>query len=132
MSFILQAPFPGPVTVLLLPDPELGDEEGKDISVEFKQSMNGTLYTYVKISSRKRMTFNWSKIGRGKLIEVQEFFKNYAGEHALFTDFRGDIWDVIFNTNPVDITMDTRSAPAGGTRFESGSLTLEFLGAQIA
>lgn len=132
MSFILEAPHPGAVTALLLPNPELGDTEGRDLDVELKQSMNGTFYTYVKSSDRKRMVFNWPSIGRGKLVEVQEFFKNYSGEHALFTDFRGDIWDVIFERNPIEITINKRTSPAGGPRFESGSLTLEMLGAQIA
>ncbi len=132
MSVVLEAPFPGSVTALLLPNPLLGDLEGRDQTLQFRRSIDGTRYTYIKTSDRKRLTFTWEVLGRGKLVEVQEFYKNYTSERILLTDFRGDIWDVIFSENPITITMDTRSANAGGIRFESGSLTLEFLGAQIS
>jgi len=132
MSFILQAPFPNIVTALLLPDPDLGNTEGRDISVEFRQSINGTRSTYVKSSARRRLSFIWNNLGRGKLVEIQEFFKNYVGEHLLLTDFRDALWDVIFAEDPIDTSIDTLSVNAGAARKESGFITLEFLGVQIA
>ena len=125
-------PAVGPVTVLQLPNPDLGNTEGQDLSVNFKRSMDGARHTTVKSSDRKSLSFTWDKLGYGKLVEVQEFFKLYAGDHMLLTDFRDDIWDVIFNENPISMTVNTRSLNAGGPRSESGSLTLEFLGAQIS
>jgi len=139
MTIVLRGPLAspnnpavGPITALLLPNPILGNTEGQGISVEPRVSMNGARYSYVKSSDRKQMSFSWDVVGYGKLVEVQEFFKLYIGDHILLTDFRGDIWDVIFGENPITVTVDTKSDNAGGPRNESGSLTLEFLGVQIA
>ncbi len=139
MTMVLRAPLAnpsnpavGPITTLQLPNPEHGNTEGSDLSVNFKRSMNGARHTTVKSSDRKTLNFSWNVLGYGKLVEVQEFFKLYAGDHMLLTDFRGDIWDVIIVDNPVNVTVNTRSFNAGGPRKESGSLTLEFLGVQIS
>jgi hypothetical protein len=131
MSMTLEAPFNAPVTVTILTNPDLDNTEGQDLSLQFKLSIDGTRSTYVKSSARKRMTFTWSNIGRGKLVEVEEFFKLYAGDSIKLTDYRGIQWNVIFGDNPIDINVNRRSLNSGGGRKESGSLTLEFLGAQI-
>ena len=139
MSMLLRGPLAhpanpavGPITSLILPNPDFGNTESQDISVDFKLSMNGTRYTYVKSSDRKLLTFTWSNLGRGKLIELQEFYKLYAGDHILLTDYREEIWDAIFNTSPLDFSIDTKSSNFGGPRPESGTITLEFLGVKIA
>lgn len=131
MSVNLQGPWPGAVTTTILPNPELDNSEGRDISVDFRRSMNNTGYSYVKSSDRKRISFQWEDLGRGKIVEVQEFFKLYAGSHILLTDFRGDQWDVIFADNPVVTEVTKRSDNSGGARKESGTLSLEFLGTKL-
>lgn len=131
MSMTFEAPFDAPVTVTILPNPNLENEEGQDLSLQFKLAIDGTRSTYVKSSARKNMSFTWSSIGRGKLVEVEEFYKLYAGDSIRLTDFRGDQWNVIFRENPIDVTIDRRSFNSGGGRKESGSLTLNFLGVQI-
>ena len=132
MSFVLTAPLPTILTTMQMPDPDHGNPKGQDLNVDFKKSINNTRYTYVKSSARKTLTFTWDVLGRGKLVEVQEFYKNYAGDQIRLIDFRDNVWDVIFAENPIDITMNQRSGNAGGARFESGSLTLEFLGVKIS
>ena len=138
MSMTLRAPYAnpnnpavGPITALILPNPELENTEGQDLSLQLRRAIDGTRSTYVKSSDRKSLSFTWESLGRGKLIEVQEFFKLYVGDHILLEDFRGDIWDVIFAEDPISTTTSKRSANFGGPRAESGSLTLEFLGAKI-
>lgn len=130
---VLRAPYAsaiepsvGAVTALLLPNPELGDSEGQDLALNQRRAINGTRYSYVKTSSRKLLTFTWSNLGRGKLVEIQEFYKLYAGSHALLTDHRGDIWDVTFVNEP-SVTTNSRAAPL----TESGSITLEFIGESV-
>lgn len=115
-----------------MPNPDHGNTKGQDLAVDFKKSIDNTRYTYVKSSSRKRLTFTWEVLGRGKLVEVQEFYKNYAGDNIRLTDFRDNSWDVIFAEDAIDITMDRRTGNVGGARYESGSLTLEFLGVKIS
>lgn len=132
MTMIIEAPFPGITDAIIFPNPDLGNTEGRDVSVNFKQSMDGSVTTYVRSSQRKSLSFTWNVLGRGKLVEIQEFYKLFSGNRLKLTDFRGDVWDVIFAEDPVTITVETLSQNAGGARTESGSLTLEFLGAQIA
>lgn len=131
MSMIFEAPFFTPVTVTILPNPELENTEGQDISVQLKRAIDGTRSSYVKSSDRKTLNFVWQNLGRGKLVELQEFFKLYVGEQVRLTDFRGDQWNVIFSENPIDVSVNTRSVNAGGARKESGSISLELLGVQI-
>jgi len=131
MTMILEAPFAAPITTMIMPNPQLENTEGRDISANFKLSIDGTRSTYVKSSDRKTLTFTWEDLGRGKLVEIQEFFKLYVGDSIKLTDFRGDQWNVIFGENPIDVSINSRSYNSGGGRKESGSVTLEFLGAQI-
>lgn len=125
-------PAVGPITTLLMPNPELENTEGQDLSLQLRRAIDGTRSTYVKSSDRKSLSFTWNDLGRGKLVEVEEFYKLYAGDHVLLTDFRDDVWDLIFNENPISVQMTSRSANFGGPRQESGSLTLELLGVKIA
>jgi len=128
---IIEAPFSAPVTTLILPNPKLENTEGWDLSVDFKLSIDGTRSTYVKSSNRKTLIFTWENLGRGKLVEIEEFYKLYTGDSIKLTDFRGDQWNAIFGENPIDISIDTRSSNSGGGRKESGSITLQLLGAQL-
>lgn len=130
MTMVLEGPFPGIQTVLLLPNPVLDNSKSLDVAINYTQSISGSRYTYVKTSGRKRLSFTWEVLGRGKLVELQEFYKAYAGQHVRLTDFRDNTWDVILEDEP-SITIDVRSANAGATRRESGSVTLELNGAPI-
>ena len=131
MTMILEGPFPGISQALILTSPEHSNTEGKDQSIQLRKSINSTRYTYVKSSNRKRLEFSWTSLGRGKLVEIQEFHKLFAGNHIKLTDFRGDVWDLIFANEP-NLTMQSRSVNSGAARKESGSISLEFLGVQIA
>ena len=131
MTMVIEGPYPGIAQALLLPNPIHGNTEGRDQLVSFRKSINGTRYTYVKSSERKRLEFTWETLGRGKLVEIQEFYKLYAGNHIKITDFRGDVWDAIFVGEP-ELSIEKRTANAGAARKESGTITLEFLGVQIA
>ena len=130
MSVTLEGPFPGIQTILLLPNPVLDNTKSLDVSVNFSQAIDGSRYTYVKTSGRKRITFTWENLGRGKLVELQEFYKAYAGQSVRLTDFRDNSWDVIMEQEPL-VVMDKRSVNAGASRKESGTVTLELNGAPI-
>ena len=131
MTMIIEGPFPGISQAIILPNPTHGNTEGRDQTVDLHKSINGTRRTYVKSSSQRRLEFSWDSLGRGKLVELQEFHKFFAGEHVKLTDFRGDVWDVIFIDQP-NLTVQSRSINSGAARKESGNVTLEFLGVQIA
>lgn len=127
----LDAPYALPVVTTLLPNPDNGDEEAVDPSVNFRRTMNGTRYSYVKSSEARRLTYNFSNVGRGKLIEMQEFYKAHAADEIRLTDFRGDIWRVRFVESEVSFSTERRSFDAGSVRKESGDFTLTFVGEKI-
>ena len=129
MTIVLEAPYSAPVTASLLPNPILQDDEGLDVNVNLRQSMDGTPYTYVKSSLRSVITYTFENIGRGKLLELQEFVRLYAGVDIKITDYNGDVWKATIES-PVEFSTDVRSAPAGSIRREAGSFTLTFTGAK--
>lgn len=120
MTMVLQA---GGASVVM-PNPDFGNAEGRDLSLDAQKSMDGTLYSYVQSSGRRTFSYTWSDLGRGKIVEVQEFFKLFAGVAIQLIDHRGTSWLVIFKDATIDASVDSRSA---GSRRESGSITLDFL-----
>lgn len=113
--------------IVQLPNPDLEDSEGRDISVDFKLAIDGTRTTYVKSSDRKKITYTWSNLGRRLIRDIHVFYRAAAGQKFNLTDFRGNSWVVIFAANPIDSTMNGVATVPGGHN-EQGSITLEFLG----
>ena len=113
----------------VLPNPDLEDSEGWDAEVVSKRAMEGTRYSYIRRPGTKIFTYTFSHIGRGKLVEVQEFFKATAGEAILVTDYRGTVRRMFFREDPITFTTDERSDFTGdtGERSESGTMVLEFV-----
>ena len=132
MSIQLAAPFEGPKTITILPNPDFGDEEAIDTTLNYAESMDGTPYTYVERSGNFRIRMQFTNQGRGKMLEVQEFLQFYAGEEIKLTDHNDRIWQVVYVPNQTIFTHDKRSYNSGGPRKEAGSFSLEFTGVQIA
>ena len=61
--------------IVILPNPELGDLESQDVSVNSRRTMDGTRYTYVQTTGQKRFELNFDSVDRGKMIEMETFFK---------------------------------------------------------
>lgn len=131
MSVELAAPFNAPTTITLLPHPQLGNEEGLDTELAYDESVSGNPHTYVQRSGNKRLVLEFANVGRGKMLEVQEFVQAYAGETIRLTDHKGSIWRVVFATTNVSFTVNKKTFSSGGPRSEAGSFRLEFIGEQI-
>lgn len=127
----LQAPYGTPVVTTLLPNPQSSDSEAVDHQVNFRRAMNGTRYSYVKSSEVRRLNYSFESVGRGKLIELQEFFKAHAADEIRLVDHRGDVWRVRFVPSELSLTTDSHTPFAGGIRYESGSFSLEFVGTKL-
>lgn len=127
----LEAPYNATQQITVLPNPDLDDEEGYDITTLVRKAMDGTIYSYNKRPSttEKRLVFTWTEAARGKILEVIEFIELYGGGLIRLIDHRGRIWKVILETNPTSFTILNRAVPAGFN--ESGSFTLSFFGKQI-
>lgn len=113
--------------ILLLPNPDLEDEEGLKRDVLLRRAMDGTRHTHVKTSTERRLTFVFTNIGQGKLLELEQFLRANFAKTMFLETFRGQVWQG-FIANEPDISVEGRSNPAGGSRKEQGSFTLEFVG----
>jgi hypothetical protein len=128
---ILEAPYIAPSTRTYLPNPDWDDGQGRDHEANFKQSMDGTHYSYVKATEAQLLTYIYTEMDRGKLLELVEFQKAFADAEIRLTDYRGDVWRVKFIEDVLDVSMDARAAP-GGIISEKGAVTLNFVGTPVA
>jgi len=124
MSVVLR----GSGGVVEMPNPSLNNEEALESQVNYRPAMDGTDFSYVKRSIDSRLTLTFENIGRGKIVELEEFYKLSAGERITFTDWRDAIWDVVFEEGPLDTSAEGRSANSGGGRFEQGTFKLILIG----
>ncbi len=127
-----EAPYAAPDTVVLLPNPVFGDSRALDVDLKHYQTLNGTRYTYIKTSANRRLTYTWEVLGRGKMLELEEFFQAYAGEFIKIIDHNSKVWKASIVEGASQFTTTQLSRNAGGPRTESGSITLEFIGCQKA
>jgi len=127
----LSAPYPAVVTVTELPNPNFSDSRAIDASINYRQAVDATRFTYVKSSSSRRLVFEFTDMGRGKLAEVQEFFKLYTGVKILVEDHNNLKWEAIFDDDSISFSTQGRSINSGGGRFEQGTVTLEFIGTPV-
>lgn len=128
MSFILN----GSAGLVLLPNPSLGNTEALSVAVNHRQSMTGVHYTYVKKrdSDKRRFSFTFENMIKGKMAEVQAFFRLSGGEVISITDHLNNNYNVIFAQSNIEFTttgLGVPSAGVGGSRDEVGEFTLEFI-----
>ncbi len=130
--FMLQAPHPGLQTTTVMPSPEFGDGENLVVVVDKKHAMDGTLYTYVKRNSRRKLSWTFG-LTRNKGLELREFILSYFASKILVTDHNGRRWAGNFLNNPFEFETDRRSAPAIAPmpRGERQRITIEFEGEEV-
>jgi len=127
MAFILQAPSPALSTTTYLPNPDLGDSIAPTGTLDFKRSMNGTKYAYVK-SRDRRKKFVWSfSLSQHKALELQAFFDAFNASDIRITDHFGKVYIGNFTTNPFEFEAVGRSVASPGNDT-SAQVQLEFEG----
>jgi hypothetical protein len=122
-----EAPYATPATVTLLPDPEFADSRALEVNLNYQQTLDGTRYTYVKQTDNIRLIYSWDTLGRGKLLELEEFFQAYAGEFIRIIDHNNKIWKAAIAPGELSFETTKLTRSAGGPRTESGTITLEFI-----
>ena len=127
----ISAPYPAIVSITELPSPQFSDSRAIDASVNYRQALDATRYTYVKSSTGRKLLYEFTNMGRGKLAELQEFFKLYTGVRVLVEDHNSLKWSAIFDIDSITFSTVGRAANSGGQRFEQGTVTLEFIGEPI-
>jgi len=128
---IFSAPHPAVTMITKLPNPQLSDQESLTSSVTPKRATDGTLYTYVKKQTRRRILWTFT-LDRGKALEFMAFVRAHAGSKIQVTDHRGDVWLGHLTNNPFEFDTTRRAAGSGshplGVRQERQSITIEFEG----
>ena len=128
MAFILEGPYPALATSTFLPNPVPGDSLSNTGSLEIKQSMNGTKYSYVKSrASRKKLLWTF-QISQHKALEIREFFNAYNAEKIKVTDHFGDIYIGNFTSNPFEFEAIRKSSSSPGGSLHQ--IQIEFEGFQ--
>lgn len=127
----LAAPYATPMTITLLRNPDLNNEEGLDLVVDHRRAMDGTRYTYVKSSDKRRLSWGWTNIDRGKMIEVLEFIYEYQGQEIQIVDWRGDVWRGYILTQPFELETNIKHSPCGEVRGEGGDFKIELLAHRV-
>lgn len=128
------APYPGIATITNTPNPQLSDQESLTSVVTPKRAINGTLYTYVKKQTRRKLLWTFI-MDRGKALEFLDFVRTYSGDKIQVTDHRGDVWVGHFTNNPFEFDTPRRAAGNSshslGLRQERQSITIEFEGEKV-
>ena len=128
MSLILSAPLPGLQTTCIFPSPSFGDSESPSLGIDIKQSMNGTLYTYVKANARSKLQYRLV-LSRMKALELRAFVQAYYRAGIRLTNHKGEVWDVKFTINPFEFSGQGRSSDPGGSTI---TIDLEFEGTLVS
>jgi len=115
---------------LLLPNPDLADEEAVKQELDTARAMDGDRYTYVKTSSERRLVYQFTNIGRGKVVEVGQFMRANYAKQMIMTNFRSETWNV-YITNAIDLSTSGLATPGDGNRGEQGSFALEMVGTKL-
>jgi len=122
--FMLEAPYPGYQTTVLLPSPNWGNAVELTSSMSSVRAMDGTLYTYVKQKDgRKRFRFDF-EISRSKALELRAFIQVYYRTAMRFRDHDANQWIAYLQNNPFEFAGSSKAEPFPGG--ETMTITLEF------
>lgn len=124
MSIKLEAPWPAPSVVTMLPNPLLSDVESRDQTVDHQRSMNNRLYTYGKDSGVERLTYTFD-LTRMKSLELQAFVETMIGQQIKLTNHKAEIWYVYIDNNPFEASEARRAKGSPGNESDSVSITFE-------
>lgn len=109
-------------TITYLPNPEFGDSEALHNEVNKKRALDGTLFTYIKTTTDRKLIFRF-KLTREKAMELYYFFQSYFTSTISLTDHNGVEWSGKFTSNPFDF----KNLGVG----EQQEIQFEFEGTQV-
>ena len=124
--FVLQAPYPTLQTSTYLPNPQLGDSEGKILNVDIKRAMDGTMYSFVKTRDREKLIWTF-RLSQHKGMELMAFYQSYSTSQLKVTDHLGNVFLGYFTSNPVEFEATNRSVDSPGNDTMV-SIQIEFEG----
>lgn len=121
---VLQAPFTGAATSIILPCPRWNDTEGLASTMSLRRSMNNRVQTYVKSNNRRRVNYTFRILNRRQAIELVDFIKSHNSDEMRLLNWKGELWKVYAVNNPFDFIQNGRAAPGG----DLTDISIEFEG----
>jgi len=113
----IQAPVPNIETTTVLPSPKFSDSQSPQNEVDVKQSMNGTLYSYVKSNARHQLRYDLT-LSRMKALELRAFIQSYYRAKIRLTNHLGEVWDGYLTSNPFEFNGAARGVTTITLEFE--------------
>ena len=77
--------------VIQLPNPELGDSEKANDTINVQRSMTGVLFTYVKTKKVKTLKYTFS-LNRDKYYALLTFYIMYCAQPIQLVNWKGEVW----------------------------------------
>lgn len=127
--FMLQAPYPGLHTTIILPNPTLGDTEAINTELTKKVAMDGTKWFYIKPKDGRR-SLSWEfRLSRPKAEEVKQFLWLFHTAPLKVTDHEGNVWVGVIPSDRLEFDTTNRAAPSRyGLPGEQTYITIPFEG----
>ena len=119
----IEAPYPDIASILVLPEPELGNAMATTSGVQVKRMMDGTLETYINKREQKSYRFT-VVIPKVKAIQVLDFFSLYLGSKIRYKDVTRTVIGYI-TKNPLELDMQRRAVSQNSQEDVDLELTLE-------
>lgn len=132
--FILQGPYPTLVRTVVLPSPELLDTKTLPISVNWKQAIDGTNYTYSVLNRtvERLFTYNFDNVQYDKMTEMFEFYTLCSISEIRITDQKSLQYRVRMIMPELTVSILRRSVVSCPNDFqEAGSFVLTFRGYEL-
>lgn len=118
MSVILQAPYPALEITTYLPNPKLGDSINRVNSLDYKRSMDGNRFSYVKSKDDRFSLLLTFVLSQNKALELREFYDEYNGDQIKLTNHDGKVYVGYITNNPFELEALRRAAQAPGLNTE--------------
>ena len=99
----LSAPWDLIQATTMLPNPELGNLVNNQIEVQARNSMNNTLYTYIKSNDREKLVYD-IRLTRAKSLELETFIDYYIAQEYRLIDYDDVSYRVFLTNNPFEFT----------------------------
>lgn len=122
-TVVLMAPHELVETTIILPRPAFGDDENLDIKVQYDQSMNGTIYSYIQTSLRRTFSHN-HLLTQDKAEELRRFFVAYSVANIRMYNYDDSVWLVKFEDKELSFTTQFNT--------EIKQVSLNYIGTKLA
>lgn len=99
MSVWIQAPWDLVQTTTQLPSPNLGNLKNNAINVNIRNSIDGTIYSYVRTNDRKVMAWDFV-LTRAKALELQMFVEAYNDIEWRVTTWEEEVYRCFLISDP--------------------------------